>query len=1064
MLFGIVDLSAIKSGFSPSIRGYNLVSNDMPVVQDQPVRFPLKSAEIQVNSAPTDRTSSPISVPVPPVGLAKGLTTVAEDVDLPVEQETFLAEPVPVGTIPTTNSVAPSTKQQVLGMPSGPTRKLSSSTPSPSRRQTLDQLQFPQVRQTTDSEKQEQAQQERYFPGSRLAVLNTIAPAEYNVGYIFIDEVDSTHVRGWACVSKDVPYKLEGIFTDVSRTLPEADSTVTLDLTHKLTQPRRDIKELYGGYCDFRLNVGFNIATLKSFQALGAFRFELKATALQTGAGRSDSKFRTFVRPMIWLTLSDSTGDEEYRSQLRNHLIAAVLSLQANVAPNTLIPVHVVVDGLTPVESVTLFEEAGGLVINFAEHCPWCASLRQVVGAPSCVARASIRKWFPMILDRVKAKVGSGFHFDERFVFLTPPQVLFFPGFKLEELPRPAVAAFGRSEETEESAPLADVMVANMDGWPHENIVDSLLKKQKESTSNGGRYCFDRFEELVKEELQRRSLNESLMSLPMAHNMKCHWGGGGSQDEDATKGHLMRPLSVSVKKKRGQPPKPIALVHLRELTPNQCLELSRFPYWTLRDARVATFGPKCRGAVLERHEHLLRAAYHEDGSRLCQRTLTYYNRFMTLFDDTHPFLGADGVAVQPPSLASLVGSATNLTSNCVLLRGYHGRSSSSSCGVFNRVVCPQLTKGPRGDGKDTTKKKSRVRVKGNALVLYSMHLLGTDPSLPEWDNFNYFVNSGVRFGIEESETEMFDGVDYVFFRIHPNVTETPVVCEQRENVRLIWIPPAPCDLCGHAMVLEFLGFTQDPSRRAQFRALYKSVILLNSGTRGPFQAPYSSHWIDVVSMAGESTRPVAASSQNSFRVISSTLFSWSIAPHPQSYFLVVPSSLLTQIFELFRRTCQSDFGGCINDGEVQIGKTVLNAGGSIYVQAYNVTIRSDGDVVKYRQSHFDRWAPNPTLKFWHPCRAVFLKYGGNVWRTGQLPRELKFAVERLTSVFESILLQSEQAHQGKEGEHRRRNQSKVQEIFGALLDPPPAAPSEAKCGLLRGWRPSVTSPPPTTPP
>jgi hypothetical protein len=154
--------------------------------------------------------------------------------------------------------------------------------------------------------------------------------------------------------------------------------------------------------------------------------------------------------------------------------------------------------------------------------------------------------------------------------------------------------------------------------------------------------------------------------------------------------------------------------------------------------------------------------------------------------------------------------------------------------------------------------------------------------------------------------------------------------------------------------------------------------------------------------------------KNTFKAVSAALFSWEGAAHPQSYFLAVPPRLLPSIYYLFARSCLGNFDQCIGRGEVEIGRIALRDYGYLYVSAFNVTIQDTESTSKFKGIFHDPNAQNPTLRYWNPCHSIFLKYGGQVWRMGLLPRSTVDAVRALSSrTFEDLaLLERTSQHNG----------------------------------------------------
>jgi hypothetical protein len=275
-------------------------------------------------------------------------------------------------------------------------------------------------------------------------------------------------------------------------------------------------------------------------------------------------------------------------------------------------------------------------------------------------------------------------------------------------------------------------------------------------------------------------------------------------------------------------------------------------------------------------------------------------------------------------------------------------------------------------------------------------------------NINFFAQHGVLPA--NTSTRFFTGVDYVFLR--QGRVDVPSTCNTQDNVRSVIVPPGPCDLCAHARVLEHLGVAGPGAVSTQ----YSQVIMLNSGTRGPFNdaSPDGAVWVDVASAAG--SRKWAP------HTVSSVLFSLERVPHPQSYFLSVPRFAFGVIFAVFNGTCRSATKlQCIASGEIQIAHFLFGHGIAVYSLAqrrllHNFTevavmasevIRAPVELhLQPKQEQVTAYMAamkrqrtrflNPTMMWTDPCAAVFVKFGGDVWERGKISAEVLRAVQRLT--------------------------------------------------------------------
>ena len=388
-------------------------------------------------------------------------------------------------------------------------------------------------------------------------------------------------------------------------------------------------------------------------------------------------------------------------------------------------------------------------------------------------------------------------------------------------------------------------------------------------------------------------------------------------------------------------------------------------------------------------------------------------------------------------------------------------SRLADCPLIQKVECqtssPVLTtEGPvaAGNGIPFGPRKR----KGRALVLYMMHLWSGEHRLAEWGNFGFFWEFGVL--ADGQETELFDGVDYVFYRISKSNTDVEM-CSEHGNVKFLWVPPGPCDLCGHARVLRFLGYDNETSGIDSWP--YKSVVFMNSGVRGPFLHKKSSSWVDLVSVGrtddmtfatevedgfGEGGPRTPNGRQQSFDLTDFTRFRtvWAVSlnlggvggdshsslnlkPHAQSYFLVIPAGILAEYYARFDASCGRGLvgfvfssikdisarfeemvitkrkEGCIEKAEIRTLSIALENNFDVYFSLLQTSIYNASGVDAWERLSQQRHLPistfNPTVVYNDPCKALFVKFGGDVMKEGSLPKKTMKAVNRLTSYFRS---------------------------------------------------------------
>jgi len=272
----------------------------------------------------------------------------------------------------------------------------------------------------------------------------------------------------------------------------------------------------------------------------------------------------------------------------------------------------------------------------------------------------------------------------------------------------------------------------------------------------------------------------------------------------------------------------------------------------------------------------------------------------------------------------------------------------------------------RGSGSHA--KGSQLR---RALVIYMLHTRDSiQDTYPELNNFKYFQEYAV-YGPNES-TEMFEGVDYVFTRMVPRNmgiegASSVRMCAEQDNVKLLWLPDGPCDLCGHHRVIEFLGGADRVAER------YSYVVYFNAGIRGPFQHADDPAWIDVFAMSGHSEWTTASKA-----VLTGPAASCEQSVHLQSYAVGLPSSILPYA-DRFLNQCLPKLE-CVRHGEVAIGREAIGSRTAwLHVLSRNLTITSMHEAGVYCALHKQHFPAhyNPIGSEMDMCSAVFLKYGGN---------------------------------------------------------------------------------------
>lgn len=268
-----------------------------------------------------------------------------------------------------------------------------------------------------------------------------------------------------------------------------------------------------------------------------------------------------------------------------------------------------------------------------------------------------------------------------------------------------------------------------------------------------------------------------------------------------------------------------------------------------------------------------------------------------------------------------------------------------------------------------------------ALVLM-VHTIGTGYDYnAEWSNLNYFLKYGVNtssadyFFIIPGPSTLFSWPDHYSNETdsYGNPTVSFVNCPRR----------LPCDLCAHSMVLSSVLFSNP-----KHMSCYNTIILLNSGTRGPFHPPalLSSEfdWISYIK-----TYTV----DKLFAVGSS--YYWGLRPHVQTHFIAVPGCIAADLANLWSETCQEGFYHCVIHGEYTFLPFLSALGIPVYVTSQNLTLACYEDYVT-NQPKLSWWEnENPNFRDVDPVQAVFIKYGGGIYRNKWIPETVVKAVQQM---------------------------------------------------------------------
>lgn len=240
----------------------------------------------------------------------------------------------------------------------------------------------------------------------------------------------------------------------------------------------------------------------------------------------------------------------------------------------------------------------------------------------------------------------------------------------------------------------------------------------------------------------------------------------------------------------------------------------------------------------------------------------------------------------------------------------------------------------------------------------------------EWSNLHYFMRHGVDVSL----------ADYIFIIPDPAVEAWPehfvnvTLLDKRPVIRFISLGHAvPCDLCAHAVVLRTIVGLESITRE------YSMVVTMNSGVRGPFPARRN-HWLAYMRQHTFEKTP---------RMAVGLAISWELQCHVQSYFLAIPSCVAPAIADLWWKTCAvKSMWDCTLVGELTDLRFLNSLGVSVYSTSQNITISSFSDSVAHTPSKVSWWArdyPNPNTLPINSTMAMFIKFGGGVYREGWIP-------------------------------------------------------------------------------
>ncbi|CUG87597.1 membrane-associated protein, putative [Bodo saltans] len=273
--------------------------------------------------------------------------------------------------------------------------------------------------------------------------------------------------------------------------------------------------------------------------------------------------------------------------------------------------------------------------------------------------------------------------------------------------------------------------------------------------------------------------------------------------------------------------------------------------------------------------------------------------------------------------------------------------------------------------------QKKIRCTGErhrALVLYMIQTKDNPHDVQQemW-NLNHFIRFGV-YGAHES-TAMFERVDYVFTRMRPSASAVTSVqlCGQKANIKMMWVPDGPCDLCAHGRVIDLLGGAEKVMKKYQF------LLMSNAGSRGPLQHQDAPQWIDIFAMGGqtswtEHTPPLMVGP--------------SIKPYPihaESHVIGISTKLLLKHMHFLRVHCKGTKLQCITNGEHRAGPAWMLNGGWIHGLSRNITIRNHTLEAKPYQLLNNKYkVRQPLREFYDVCAAMFAKHGGSFMNSTML--------------------------------------------------------------------------------
>ncbi|CUG92174.1 membrane-associated protein, putative [Bodo saltans] len=255
-----------------------------------------------------------------------------------------------------------------------------------------------------------------------------------------------------------------------------------------------------------------------------------------------------------------------------------------------------------------------------------------------------------------------------------------------------------------------------------------------------------------------------------------------------------------------------------------------------------------------------------------------------------------------------------------------------------------------------------------ALVIYMLQTKNVRNMAVELHSFDFFMNVGVF--AEHESTEMFDGVDYVFTRMMPphlGKVAAPTIIAKKGNIKLMWVPSGPCDLCAHGRVITYLGGVD------AVKANYSFIALLNGGSRGPFQAANDAAWIDVMAVGGQATWSAATPP-----IMVGPTVNTRHSVHVQTFCIGLHTVRLSEYYP-FLTHCNNSAEGkemCILGGEVPAGIDWLRGGGWIHSLSTNETLRTVDDAEALVQTRKRLGFAEPGHRHYDLCSALFAKFGG----------------------------------------------------------------------------------------